>query len=271
MDPYLEAPGIWADFHDALAGEIRGELNRVLPEAYYARLEIREEVGIVEEEDGSRWVVPGVTVVRSPRDTVPAAQRTALAEPRTEVSQAAEFAVTREPVRHQFVEIRDPSRGHHLVTLIEIVSPSNKLPGPDRRAYLRKQNEVLESDANLIQLDLLRSGERLLPTLELEWQVEQLHPRPQYLFLLSRAWRREEASTVYEIFPFTLRDVIPCIPVPLRQEAPEVGLDLQWVFSRAYDRGPYRRGAIDYSQPSHPPLADDDADWSSQLLLEQQL
>ena len=31
MDPYLEAPSIWPDFHDALAAEIRGELNRTLP------------------------------------------------------------------------------------------------------------------------------------------------------------------------------------------------------------------------------------------------
>ena len=31
MDPYLEAPDIWPDFHHALATEIRGELNRLLP------------------------------------------------------------------------------------------------------------------------------------------------------------------------------------------------------------------------------------------------
>lgn len=63
---------------------------------------------------------------------------------------------------HTFVEVRDPTHGHRLVTLLEIASPSNKRPGQDRKAYLRNQREVLDSDANLIELDLLRSGERLV-------------------------------------------------------------------------------------------------------------
>jgi hypothetical protein len=55
-----------------------------------------------------------------------------------------------------------------LITLIEIVSPLNKRPGVDRRAYLRKQRDVLESDANLVEVDLLRAGERLLPNTALD-------------------------------------------------------------------------------------------------------
>jgi hypothetical protein len=98
MDPYLEAPDVWADFQDRFAGQISAELNRALPAPHYARLEMRPEVGIVEEE-----------------------------------------TVHSEPIRHAFVEIRDPSRRHKLITLIEIASPSNKRPGMDRRAYVQKQ------------------------------------------------------------------------------------------------------------------------------------
>jgi hypothetical protein len=29
MDPYLEAPGIWPDFHDHLASEIGAQLNQL--------------------------------------------------------------------------------------------------------------------------------------------------------------------------------------------------------------------------------------------------
>ena len=47
MDPYLEAPDVWPDLHDALAGEIRTALNGSLPPPYYARLEMRPEIGIV--------------------------------------------------------------------------------------------------------------------------------------------------------------------------------------------------------------------------------
>jgi hypothetical protein len=37
MDPYLEAPPIWPDFHDAVAGQIRAALNQTLRAPYYAR------------------------------------------------------------------------------------------------------------------------------------------------------------------------------------------------------------------------------------------
>src|SRR5690349_11532214 len=67
MDPYLEAPDIWPDFRDAFAGEIRAELNQTLPAPYYARLEMRPEVGIVEDGGYQRRIVPDVAVVRPPR------------------------------------------------------------------------------------------------------------------------------------------------------------------------------------------------------------
>ena len=64
MDPYLEAADIWPDFHDRFAGQISSELNRILPAPYYARLEMRPEVGIV-ESDQRRRIVPDVTVLES--------------------------------------------------------------------------------------------------------------------------------------------------------------------------------------------------------------
>src|SRR5438094_10536925 len=90
MDPYLEAPDIWPDLHNALAGEIRNELNPRLPNPYYARLEMREEVGIIEEGRTKSWIVPDVTVVRPPRPPVgPESGGVAvLAPPRREVSES---------------------------------------------------------------------------------------------------------------------------------------------------------------------------------------
>jgi hypothetical protein len=38
MDPYIEQPAIWPDFHNALADEIRARLNRVIQPRYFARL-----------------------------------------------------------------------------------------------------------------------------------------------------------------------------------------------------------------------------------------
>ncbi|AGA24634.1 DUF4058 family protein [Singulisphaera acidiphila] len=265
MDPYLEAPAIWPDLHDALASEIRNELNQTLPTPYYARLEMRPELGIVEERKVTQRIVPDITVVRHPLPR-PAQGATAVVDrPRREISSSIDIVIHIDKIRHHFIEIRDSLQGHKLITLIEILSPSNKRSGPDRDAYRRKQHEVLESDANLIEIDLLRSGDRVLPDLNLAAMLDEVDPAPDYVVLVNRAWRRAE-SVGYEVFPFSLREWLPCIPVPLKQEESEVPLDLQYVFNRAYDGGPYRRGAVDYARPPSPSLSEADAAWAELLL-----
>lgn len=248
MDPYLENPAIWPDFHDRLAGQMSADLNRRLPAPYYARLEMRPEVGIIEDGGSARRIVPDVSVVRRP-SSGPAASLTAvLDELRTAISPSVEWAVPSEPAHHAFVEIRDPVQGHKLITLIEIVSPSNKHPGTDRRAYLQEQREVLDSDASLVEIDLLRTGDRLLAGPQLEDLLARLDPPPDYLVLVNRAWQRA-ATLAYQAFPVRLQEPLPCAPVPLRPDQPEVPLDLQFALSQLYDNGPYRRGAVDYRRP----------------------
>jgi hypothetical protein len=266
MDPYLEAADIWPDFHEAFASEIRAELNLLLPQPYYARLEVRPEVGIVEDAGVLRRIVPDVSVVRTPTDATTASATATLSERRATISASVEVTVASEPLRHQYVEIRDARRGHKLITLLEIVSPSNKRPGPDRSAYLRKQRDVLESDASLVEIDLLRAGERLLPNAALAAYLASLEPQPAYIVLVNRAWQRVGTEMACQLFTVGLRDVLPCIPIPLREGEDEVKLDVQWVFRQAYDRGPYSRGAVDYGEEPEPPLAADDAHWLQQRL-----
>ena len=186
MDPYLESPEIWPDFHNALAGEIRNELNPMLPSPYYARLQMCKELGIIEEGGTRTWIVRDVTVVRPLRRTTgPESEVSVLVPPRREVSTSVEVTAHLEKFRHAFVEIRDSSRAHKLITLIEILSPSNKRHGPDRKAYAMKRQDVLESDVSLIELDLLRGGRRIVRELNLEMTISALEPRPTYLVLVN--------------------------------------------------------------------------------------
>jgi Protein of unknown function (DUF4058) len=267
MDPYLEEPGIWPGFHNALAAEIRAELNRILPPQYYANLESRAELGIVDEPGERERIIPDIAVVSRPI-ALPRAEGGGMAvatRPRIEVSRPIRIHVLSEPINHLFVEIRDPSRGHKLITLIEILSPSNKRPGSDREAYEAKQREVLGSDASLIELDLLRGGKRVLPDLGLRVRIDRLQPSPTYVVLTNRTWRRG-AGVDCDVHPVGLRDPLPCIAVPLKEGEDEIPLDLQYVFDRAYDTGPYRRGAVDYAGPvPAPPLAEADAAWAAEL------
>jgi hypothetical protein len=261
MDPYLESPDIWSDFHDRLAEQISRDLNRSLPRPYYARLAMRPEVGIL-GEDPPRRIVPDVAVTR-PRHQPPAPAESGVAvldQPRTDVSPSVRLRVSHELPRHHFVEIRDASRGHILVTLIEIVSPSNKRPGPDRRGYEAKQREILDSDVSLIELDLLRTGDAVAGGPALIESVSRMSPVPDYLITVNRAWQRG-ADLDFELFPIGLAEPLPCIAVPLREGEPEVPLDVQYTFNQVYDAGPYARGAVDYGGPPDPPLGPDLTDW----------
>jgi Protein of unknown function (DUF4058) len=268
MDPYLEANAIWPGFHHKFASELSTELNSLLPTRYYADLEMRQEVGIVEEEGIRQLIVPDIVVVRHPyppREPDGGGGTAVLTQPRREISRWIEYEIQTDPIRHYFVEIRDSMRGHKLIALIEILSPSNKRTGDDREAYEDKQREVLKSDTSLIELDLLRGGRRILTEPGLEARIQRLDPPPTYLVWVNRSWRRVPRLAAYQIFPVGLRELLPCIPVPLKPDEDDVLLDLQVVFNRAYDTGPYRRGAVDYSAPPPPPaLSDEDAAWAAE-------
>ena len=150
---------------------------------------------------------------------------------------------------------------HRLVTLIEIVSPSNKR-GKDRTAFVDKQNKVIASDASLVQIDLLRTGHRILPSDEIEQRLQRRKTHVDYLVLIVRAWDRTPSRQHYQLFPFTL----PVIPIPLREDDAEPTLNLPFLFQRVYDGGPYRRGAVNYAKPPNPPLAEVEWTWAEQLL-----
>ncbi len=268
MDPYLESPDIWPDFHDRLASVISETLNAQLPAPYYSRLQMRPEMGVILEAGTLRHIVPDVVLVRRPQPPPPtppskAGGPTVLAEPRTQITPGIQVRARTDPLRHQFVEIRDAVRGHKLITLIEIVSPSNKRAGPDRRAYEVKQREVLESDVNLIELDLLRGGRRLLPYPDLEQAVHQLDR--DYLILVNRHLQRVDAWIDYVFYPVSLRERLPCIPVPLAGDDPDVPLDLQIVLQQVYHRALYLR-MLDYTLPPNPPLSEQDAAWADECL-----
>lgn len=269
MDPYLEVPDIWPDFHDRLAATLSAQLNAQLPTSYYARLQKRPELGIIWEGGVIHRIVPDVMVLRHPQprgQVKPVGETAAVAvldQPRTEATAGVELRIQTDPMQHHFVEILDVRQGHKLVTLIEIVNPSNKQPGPDRRAYETKQQEVLSSDANLIELDLLRSGRRLLPYPELVAAVDSLEA--DYLVLLNRNALRQDYWMDYTLYPIALREPLPCIPIPLAGSDPDVLLDLQVVVNRVYREGPYLR-AIDYTRPPELPLNETETVWVDERL-----
>lgn len=263
MDPWLESPSVWPDFHNALAGEIRAALNGSLPNPYYAQLNVREELTITSEAL-TRHIVPDVSI-HSPQGNGGGVASAVLVGPRTDVAEFEEIEVFSEPSEVNFVEIRDAKSGHEVVTLIEILSPSNKQPGKDHDAYLEKREAILGSTASLVEIDLLRAGSRELFGGDVHERLLRYAPPLDYVVTVQRAWKRRLANH-YQLFPIRLTDCLPVIAIPLREGDVEVTLDLQYAFQETYNRGPYARGAVDYGRPAEPPLREDLGVWAAERL-----
>jgi hypothetical protein len=253
MDPYLEAPEIWVDFHSDLATEIRTVLNRTMPRRYIAQVSPRIVYEVVEISE-LRSARPDVGIYSAGEPTGAAAS---VAVSST-VAPVESVIAIEEPVRYYSVEIREVGT-MRLVTVIEILSPANKRSGSDARTeYLDKRRAILRSSTHLIEVDLLRSGERM--------PLEKPVPKATYYIVLSRVQKRPRV----DVWPVQLWEPLPTIPVPLLHPDPDVLLDLNGVVASVYERGAYER-IIDYRQPPPPPLTDEEAQWIDRWLREKGL
>ncbi|MBX3053250.1 MAG: DUF4058 family protein [Caldilineaceae bacterium] len=253
MDPYLENPRFWSDVHQRLASEISDRLLPRLRPKYVARLIPRQVLDRPDEEE-LRVIFPDVAIrqLSSERAEPPVAGIGA----GVVIAPAPMKAVNimRVPFRQVTVEIRSVGTGL-LVAAIEILSPVNKrLDGEGREAYLCKRDTLLGSSVHLLEIDLLRRGERL--------PVEPPIPASaDYAVVLSRADARLDA----EVWPIALADPLPVVPLPLLPPDPDVALDLQAVIESIYERAGYDLD-VDYSVPPWPPLNPTQSVWAERVL-----
>lgn len=251
MDPYIEAPRIWSDFHGDLAGEIRAVLNRQIRPNYFAALTpyvTYETIEVSQKKSYGMYPDVGVWKRSAPSGTAVAVAEVAETQP-------VESTVSLElPLELFSVEIRTAGE-ELLVTSIEILSPVNKQRGHDAHLdYLRKRRDLLRSAAHLLEIDLLRAGVR--PPLA------QPVPLAPYYVMLSRATNRPHVS----VWPILLNARLPVLPIPLLEPDPDVFLDLGAVVASVYERGGYD-ARIDYRAPLPSPALDEqDATWVTRLL-----
>lgn len=253
MDPYLEGE-IYQEFHDRLANQISGQLMPLLAPKYVALLAKRyvldrPALGIFDVPQ-ERIFYPDVHVVTAPRapaTTEPERESTLLSEPPVELP-----SILPEEVPVLSVEIRDVAE-RRLVTMIEILSPVNKR-GEGVRDYAERRMELLRTRVHLLEIDLLRRGTRI--------QLAGEPPPASYYVYLSR-WQRRPYT---QIWPISLRDRLPTVPVPLLPPDSDVPLDLQSAVDACFELVGYHR-LLDYTQPPPPPDLDtDDAAWLDDVL-----
>ncbi|MBI1914348.1 MAG: DUF4058 family protein [Planctomycetes bacterium] len=238
MDPYIEDCGLWGDFHFSLIAAIAKVLAEAAPEHYLVRIGERSYLVLVDEEDKASYPLPPDVRVLATQEDAPLTMRVFIEEEH----------------REAFVEISEATPEQRLVTCIEFLSPSNKHAGSDGRdLYLRKRQSLLLGNANLIEIDLLRGGQRM-PMLD-PW------PKSPYTLMVARAKKYQ----LCKAWPAHFRRPLPRIPVPLLKPDPDLSLDLQPIIDGIYQRSRYER-SIDYTRPLSPPLGPDESAWLQQQL-----
>jgi hypothetical protein len=258
MDPWMET--FWEDVHQRALTYAADALQEQLPPGLRARLQ--ERVYVETPVERLREIAPDVRVVEHPRlpNVRHVAKPPAGDESDGGVAVAEPIFVKVAPddeVVESAIDIVDTRAGSRLVTAIELLSRSNKRPGAGMVKYRQKQAEVVAARANLVEIDLLRGGQRVLLC-----PPENIPPdyRTPYQVCVYRAAN----PTGCEVYDVPLRQRLPIIRVPLRDGDDDATLDLQALIRRTYHNAAY--DFLDYAAEPVPPLPPEDAAWADDLL-----
>ena len=248
MDPYLEDPVAWLGVHNAMIVYMRDQIQPQIRPRYVASVDVRVFV-----EGTSRDIYPDVWLrsTSSPKRAQPSG--TLL------VDEPILLRVPEIEIQESTISILDLRSNQRVVTVIELVSPTNKYAGPGRVSYLDKQFEVRSSQAHLVEIDLLRGGPHVLAVPE---RVARAQGPYDYLACVNRA---EGSRDLFALYPRTIRECLPRIAIPLADGDADVVLDIQEAVRRTYDEGAYT-DILNYQAACLPRLAHEDQEWADTLI-----
>ncbi|HYV38674.1 MAG TPA: DUF4058 family protein [Gemmataceae bacterium] len=173
--------------------------------------------------------------------------------------QALFTSIIREDHEEEFIEIRQRSDSR-LITLVDIVSPTNKTTLSGRQAYLDKRREAKTTNANLVEIDLVMQGQAML-----DYSRDGL-PDWDHAVTVTRATQPER----YEIYTATLRKKLPKFRLPLAGDDRDTVVDLQSTFNRCFDQGNFA-AQIDYLRDPQTKITDEDRRWINDMLRQQKV
>jgi hypothetical protein len=250
MDPWLEDTDLWPDVHNSLIVSIRDALTPLVIPRYFVRVESR--MTVLTGEDLDQMYRPDVAV-RTDDLSWPAREAGAAVMDAVEVKPyRVVVRLEEDEIEECFLTIRElPER--KLVTGIEVLSPTNTRTKNARQEYLDKRRDLMRSGVNLVEIDLLRSGQRM--------PLSNAPPPTDYRILVFRP----KPNKLAEVYGFSYRDPIPSITIPLLSGEPEPSLDLNSVLHALIDRARYDL-SIDYRQPPHPRLRKGDQAWAASII-----
>lgn len=243
MDPWLEEPDRWPAVHTRLITTLGDTLVAALKPRYVVVIEERVYI----DHDPPEVMRADVALTEGSR-----APRHSPSKGTSAVVPVLVPTVMAERVHEPLLTIR--SRDEEVVTVIEVLSPTNKRSreSEGRQEYLAKRERVLRSTAHLVEIDLLRGGERV--------PMRRPLPPASYYVIVSRAERRPQC----EVYPIQLRDRLPAVTLPLLGDE-TVRVDLQPILDTLYDRAGYD-ASLDHDRPPVPPLDPEELAWARGVL-----
>jgi hypothetical protein len=244
MNPYLEQNDSWKDFHQRFITHCADALSAQVGANYLVKVEVRLYLRELSSGERRFFGQSDVGLMGPPSEPLSGSAATAIGAP-------VELALPNvETETQSSIEIRD-RRNRRLIAVVDLLSPTNKEPGPGHNEYLAKRNQVLARTTHLVEIDLRRGGRRpATPAL----------PPCDYYVLVSRYQDRPRLG----MWPIGLRDRLPVIRIPLNPPDPDVPLDLQALLHRVYDAADY--GKYIYVEAPEPPLNPEDAAWARQFV-----
>jgi len=242
MNPWLENPAVWHSIHQRLITGLADSLSPILRPRYFVDIETHTYIAIADDKPQIRY--PDVAIINrgGPPVLSPAADEAPYLTIDLPLS---------DPIEESFLEVKSVPTGE-VVTIIEILSHTNKINGKDRQSYFEKREAILESLVHFVEIDLLRAHAPMLYTEEAQ---------SDYRLFIRRSEKRRRAR----LYPFSLRQSIPAFPLPLRPDDQEPTVDLGSLLHQIYDRAGYDL-VIKYDQPPAPPLGDADSAWAAEFL-----
>ena len=239
MNPWLEDARLWRDVHQSLITALRDVLAPQLEPRYFVAVETHTYISASPTQP-IRTRYPDASILRL-------GERQRLALPHAEPMPLVIDLPLPEPYEEPYLEVRLLPDGE-VVTVIELLSHTNKRAGDERRSYLEKRAALIDSAVHFVEIDLLRAHEPMPFT---------GHVAADYRIFI----RRRELGRRAHLYAFALRQPLPTFPLPLLPGDPEPLVDLGAILHDLYDRARYKL-VIDYGQPSTPALNEADAAWA---------
>jgi Protein of unknown function (DUF4058) len=249
MDPWLEDEDVFPDLHDSLIFLLKESINAALPAGYVATSknrvwvddELRREPDVAlfgkgqgpNGNGGVAVALAGLTVIGEQLGS--------------------------EPLEEPYLEFLS-AKGKRLVTVIEVISLTNKKAGEKgRKTYQDKQHEYMLSGVNLVEIDLLRGGPHVTatPLAELRKVLGEFDYHANVVVAGGRP--------SHQAMGIRLANRLPGFAIPLDHDVSPVTVDLQPLFDRGYDSGKYV-ALVNYRGPCDPPLTPEQQAWAEGVL-----